>query len=502
MVSVETALRSSGQIADLGPERVQIDPLVRIGGELPRWDPVLERGQRFHEQGLIAAGVDTQDPDVVCALLLCSNDHTQWVVVPRALVHRRTDAERGPAAHHVHHMVAGGEGHVCPSDADVIGRIARGATSFGRHSYELSAIGSLADRRDRRALLVHLPAPLARVPRVDLVSDSELLDRNFLVRVLPGDSCRRLRSADDPANHGSGGLAEQGVVRLGVVAVDVVAVVGGEQRRLDLLGQGGEAGVRPRLGRDAVVLDLDEEVVAAEDVLEAAGQLHRVVEPLVLAEMVDLLLVGVHDRLGHHGLEHVAAQAPGGGDEALAVLLEQLPVDLGLAVVALHEGARRQLDQVAVADLVLGEEREVVPRLLAALALAAGVVHLAPGRDALGAVVVGHVGLGAEDRFDPPVLAGPVEVEDPVHVAVVGDAEGGLAVGRRGGDQLVEASRPVEHGVLGVDVQVGEGVSHRHLSSCDYGRACAERSLSTGRPQWRSTAVDKSHPCDSCPSGP
>ena len=71
---------------------------------------------------------------------------------------------------------------------------------------------------------------------------------------------------------------------------------------------------------DAVVLQLDEEVVAPEDVLQAAGRLHGAVE--VVAQQV---------------LEHVAAEAAGGGDEALAVLLEQLPVDAGLVVVALEE---------------------------------------------------------------------------------------------------------------------------------------------------------------------
>jgi hypothetical protein len=44
---------------------------------------------------------------------------------------------------------------------------------------------------------------------------------------------------------------------------------------------------------------------------------------------------------------------------------------------------------------------------------------------------------------------------------VVGDPEGGLAVGGGGGHQLVEARRAVEHRVLGVDVEVGERISHR-----------------------------------------
>ena len=91
---------------------------------------------------------------------------------------------------------------------------------------------------------------------------------------------------------------------------------------------------------DAVVLQLDEEVVAPEDVLQPARLLQR---GLVVA--------------GEQRLQHLAAEAAGGGDDALAVVVEELPVDLGLDVVALEEGPARELDQVAVAGVVLGQQR-------------------------------------------------------------------------------------------------------------------------------------------------
>ena len=59
----------------------------------------------------------------------------------------------------------------------------------------------------------------------------------------------------------------------GVVAVGVVAVVGGEQRGADALGDVEQLRVGAVLLGDAVVLDLDEQVVAPEDVLEPAGRL-------------------------------------------------------------------------------------------------------------------------------------------------------------------------------------------------------------------------------------
>ena len=85
---------------------------------------------------------------------------------------------------------------------------------------------------------------------------------------------------------------------LGVVAVGVVAVVGGEQRRAELAGDLAEQRVGAVLLADAVVLQLDEEVVPAEDVLEPAGLLQRRVEALVG------VAVGPDELL-----EHVAAEA-------------------------------------------------------------------------------------------------------------------------------------------------------------------------------------------------
>jgi hypothetical protein len=59
---------------------------------------------------------------------------------------------------------------------------------------------------------------------------------------------------------------------------------------------------------------------------------------------------------------------------------EQLPVHPRLVVVALHERQAGQLDEVAVALVVLGQQREVVVELLAALGVAARVVDTAAAR--------------------------------------------------------------------------------------------------------------------------
>src|SRR5581483_6283231 len=217
------------------------------------------------------------------------------------------------------------------------------------------------------------------------------------------------------------------------------------QRRADLAGDLDQLRVGLVLQRDAVVLQLDEQLVAPEDLLELACLVQSGFE------------VAVDQRL-----QHVATEAAGGRDHAVAVVGEHLPVDLGLAVVALEEPPARELDQVAVAGVVLRQQREVVPRLLAALALTAGVVDLAAGVDALVPAFVGLVRLEADDRGDAGLAASPVERQDPVHVAVVGDAERGLAVGGGRGHEVVHPGGPVQHRELGVGVEVDEALPVSH----------------------------------------
>ena len=62
---------------------------------------------------------------------------------------------------------------------------------------------------------------------------------------------------------------------LGVVLMGVVGVVRGEDRRVDLASDLEQLWVGGALLGDALILQLDEEVVAPEDVLETSGVLER-----------------------------------------------------------------------------------------------------------------------------------------------------------------------------------------------------------------------------------
>ena len=163
------------------------------------------------------------------------------------------------------------------------------------------------------------------------------------------------------------------------------------------------------------------------------------------------LLVPLEQRL-----EHVAAQASSRRDQALVITSEKLPVHARLVVVALEKREAGQLDEISIALVGLGEEREVVVQLLATLGVATGVVNAATARRTLTASLVRHVRLGADDRLDTLGTALLEELEDPVHVAVIGDPKCRLTICHGLGDEVIEARRPIQHRELGVDMEVGE----------------------------------------------
>ena len=72
----------------------------------------------------------------------------------------------------------------------------------------------------------------------------------------------------------------------------------------------------------------------------------------------------------------------------------------------------------------------------------------------------------------PASRAASYSRSDAVHVAVVGDADRRLAVGGRRRDDLADPRRTVEHRVLGVQVQMDEGIGHAYSAGRVVHRAC------------------------------
>ena len=222
-------------------------------------------------------------------------------------------------------------------------------------------------------------------------------------------------------------------MRLVLRAVDVVEVVGGDERQADLRREAQQLLVEAVLVRDAVVLELEEEVARAEDVAVAARHPAREIPILRLERARDL-----------------PVEAGRQADQALAVLRQVVAVDARLVVVAVEVGVGDDAAEVLVAPPVLGQQDQVVRlRVLAAVAV--------------GHLPAGDVGLDPDDRLDLALAAGLVEGDGAVQRAVVGDRERIEAERRSLSDQVVDAAEAVEQAELGVDVEVREVVRrHRH----------------------------------------
>ncbi len=217
-------------------------------------------------------------------------------------------------------------------------------------------------------------------------------------------------------------------MRLGLLATDVVQVVGGDERDAHLRAEPQQLLVQPALLGHAVVLQLEEEVAVAEDVAIAAGDAPRLV-----------LFAGLQ------GARHFAVQARRQPDEPLGVLGQVLAIDARLVVVAVEMGVGDDPAQVLVAGPVLRQQDQVV-RLRVSLALAIG--HRAAC----------DVRLDADDRLDLGLLARLVEGDRAVQRAVVGQAERVEAERLGLVDHLGDAAQAVEQAELGMDMEVREVV--------------------------------------------
>ena len=238
---------------------------------------------------------------------------------------------------------------------------------------------------------------------------------------------------------------QQCIVGLCVVTMHVMRVIGGQEWRINFAGNLDEVCHGSPLIGDAVVLELDEHVVAPKDFLQPrSGALGFVV---VIAQQ---------------RLQHMAAKASSGGDDSFMVTIQQLPVHTRLVVVALQESLTRQFDEVAIARVVFTQQRHVVVQLATRFGVAARVINFGTtSLRPLEARLVRHVGLGADDGVDASATSRLIKLKDSVHVAVVGDADGRLAVTDGAFDQIINSSGPVEHRKLGMHMKVSERRRHR-----------------------------------------
>ena len=224
-----------------------------------------------------------------------------------------------------------------------------------------------------------------------------------------------------------GGLrldAEQHLVGLHVAGIEIVAVVGGHQRQMELFGDLHEAVVDRHLFLQAVGLQFQ---------IEAAG--------------VDVRIFprkgkGLVHVAGLDGPRHLARDAGRKADEPLGILAQQGLVHARLVVEALQKALGHQLDEVVIARVVLGQQDKVVP--------------FAGQFGRLVEMVVADVDLAAENGLDADLGALLGEIGRAVHVAVIGDGAGGHAEVLGAVAQVLEADGPVQQAVFGMAVQMHE----------------------------------------------
>ena len=223
-----------------------------------------------------------------------------------------------------------------------------------------------------------------------------------------------------------GADAEQDVVRLEVRVLQVVNVVGDDELEPQVFRNRLQAGVDDLLLVDALILHLEEEILAPEDVAVRCGRGNG----LVLLLRAD---AGCHLPL------EAAAQT----DQSFGVLREQRLVDTRLVVETLGIAGRDELDKVVVPLRGLGEQHQVIGRLTRRSALRAPIAR----RD---------VDFAPENRIDPALPRVIVKHHRREHVPVLGDRHRGHLQLDGLVEQFLDPAGPIEQRKLGVQVEVDE----------------------------------------------
>ena len=235
--------------------------------------------------------------------------------------------------------------------------------------------------------------------------------------------------------------AQHGLVRRRLGFQHVVAVVGYQRRQVELAADFEQPIARALFDVQPMVHQLQEEVVLAIDVLPHGRGLEGLVE---LTE-------------AQAGL-YIAGWAAGGGDDAISMLSDELRIHARpLAQLAFVGGERGQREQVAQPGGVFRDHRLVQIRTRGG-DIVALLIRSAPQHAFfIKARFRGHVGLDADDGFHPGAGHALVKGIGSIHIAVVCHAHGGHVLLDHLISQHIDLGHAVQHGELGMVMQVDEG---------------------------------------------
>ena len=191
---------------------------------------------------------------------------------------------------------------------------------------------------------------------------------------------------------------------------------------LDLLRQHSEG-----LIGNAVILQFKVEVPLTQNLLHLQG--------IGLCTII----VAVHNTAGD-----LACKAGRETDQALAVLTEQVQINTGTDIKALHIGLRHHIGEVAITRLVLAQQHQMTGlRIELVLLIKAGAPR--------------HIHLAAHDGLDALGFAGAIKVDHTVHGAVIGNSAGALPHLFDQLGQVTDAAGSVKQTIFCMDVEVNEG---------------------------------------------
>ena len=214
--------------------------------------------------------------------------------------------------------------------------------------------------------------------------------------------------------------AEQNAVGAAVLFFDIVAVVGRRHADAGFRGDPRQAGQNALFLLDAVILQLDKEVLTPKEITV----IHRLFQRAVIVVL-------------QQPLRYLTGKAGGQANQSLVILLKQSVVDARLVVKALGEAERHQLDQILVAGVVFAEEDHVVIVLIGAF------FEPRLRRD---------IDLAADNGMDALLLTGAVKVDHAVHDAVVGDGKRRKPLPLGGRGYLADTAGAVQQTVFGMDM--------------------------------------------------
>ena len=189
----------------------------------------------------------------------------------------------------------------------------------------------------------------------------------------------------------------------------------------DSLREADEVAVDARVLLEALVLDFEEEIAFAENIVQTVG---------VRAGLIVLF--------GEEGVGDFAAQTGGERDQSFAVLGEELMVHARLVIKAVEIAGGDELDQVPVALFVFAEQNQVIGAFRVGAAIFV--------------IVRRDVHFAADDGFDAVGGGLMVKIGGGKKIAVVGDGYGGHAAARGLGRQLADFAGAIQKRVIRVQM--------------------------------------------------